>query len=197
MGKRTYNRWTPAEDAMIERGEIPPNRQYASCFIRAERLGFKFSKKGNGLKWSKRLDELVRGGIIPTGRSMKECVDRARVLGFDFMKVFFEASPEQSIVIARHTDGMLASEALSVALENNWSTKAYKVKTLTDAELGAYKRGRRLFLKHARSDMSLQDIADAEGMTRQNVHRLIERFKIHYFDENCFDAVVKGAVDED
>ena len=197
MGKRTYNRWTPAEDDMIRRGEIPPNRQYASCFIRAERLGFKFSKKGDGLKWSKRLDDLVRGGIIPNGRSMKECVDRARVLGFDFMKAFFSAPPEQEIVIAGKPRGMLASEALAVALDNNWSTKAYKVKTLTDAELGAYKRGRRLFLKHARSDMSLQDIADSEGMTRQNVHRLIERFKIHYFDENCFDTVVKESVDEE
>ena len=141
------------------------------------------------------MDQILRGGIIPTGRSMKECVDRARVLGFDFMKVFFEAPPEQAIVVHGTPEGMTATDALSVALENNWSTKAYKVKTMTDKEKGAYERGRRLFLMHAKSDMSLQDIADQEKMSRQNVHRLIERFKIYYFDEHCFDQVVKDSLD--
>lgn len=192
--KRTYNRWTPEEDAMIARGEIPPTHpHYAACLLRAKKLGFTFAKKReSGIKWTKRMDDLLRTGIIPTGRSMKECTERASALGFDFVKTFFEAPVADSIRITGRTPkGMSRVDAVSAAIENNVSTKAFKVKPLTAPARSAYERGKRLFMMHATSDMSINDIADKEHMTRQNAHRLIERFKVHYFDENCFDEAVE------
>ena len=70
------------------------------------------------------------------------------------------------------------------------STRKFKVRKMSPSARKAYERGRELFLMHAKSSMSIQEIAQKEHVSRQNIHRLINRFKVYYFDEYCFDKVV-------
>lgn len=182
--KRVYNRWTPEEDEMIRQGKIPPaHPSHANCLARARKLGFKFVKKRQVGRWSKQQDDLVRQGIIPPSKSFNMAVERAEFLGVDFLGKFYENGNVGDL------KGLSKDDMMLVMSEKNSSMKKYKVKMTESARLAA-ERGKRLFLLHAKSDMSIEDIAAQEHCTKQNVHRLIDTFKVHYFNANCFEVVV-------
>ena len=189
--KRVYNKWTPEEDEMIRQGIIPPNHpSHANCLTRARKLGFKFIKKRQAVRWSEQQDNMIRNGIIPPNKGLQMSIERAAFLGFDFMEKFYENGNVDSV------KGLSKEDMMLVMSEKNNSIKRYKVR-MTDAAKEAAERGRKYFLMHAKSDMSIKDIAAKEHCTKQNVHRLIDTFKIHFFNEHCYDKVVEETDETD
>lgn len=187
--KRVYNRWTPEEDAMIREGIIPPRHpSHANCLLRARKLGFKFAKKKGGPRKSDRRDELLRKGVIPEGTDMAWAVERSRELGFSFVERVYSGGDVSEV------KGMSATDRQVVSLGRGDSVRRYKTRE-SAATRKAAERGRRFFLMHACSSMSINDIAKTENCTRQNVHRLIDTFKIHYFNEHCYDEVARTGED--
>jgi hypothetical protein len=190
--KRVYNKWTPEEDEMIRRGEIPPNHpSYANCLLRARKLGFKFVKARNKHegRWSEQQDNMVRNGIVPPDKGLDRAIQRGIELGVDFLKLFYEKMDTNGL------DGLSKDDRMLIMAANDASLKEFKVKN-TAAIHQAAERGKKFFLMHAKSLLSIQDIANKENCTRQNVHRLIDAFKIQYFNEHCFDQAVKDCEDE-
>ena len=186
--KRVYRKWTPEEDEMIKRGEIPPTHpSYANCLTRARKLGFKFVKKRQEGRWSEIQDNMVRCGVIPPGKGLDRAVQRGKELGFDFMQRFYEHVDEAGL---EGLKGLKKDDRMLIMAANDASLKEFKVKN-TAAIHQAAERGKKFFLMHAKSLLSIQDIANKENCTRQNVHRLIDAFKIQYFNEHCFDQAVK------
>ena len=191
MNKRIYSKWTPEEDDMIRQGIIPSTHpHYAACLLRARRLGFTFVKKKVAHKWSSKQDTLVRAGIIPPGRNFAECTERGKALGIDFTEKFYSLELPQTIIDGHTPKGMGKDSVITALNELNMSTRKFKVRKMSPSARKAYERGRELFLMHAKSSMSIQEIAQKEHVSRQNIHRLINRFKVYYFDEYCFDKVV-------
>lgn len=188
--KRVYKKWTPEEDEMIRNGEIPPNHaSYANCLQRARKLGFKFVKKRQEGRWSELQDNMIRNGIVPPDKGLERAINRGNELGVDFMKLFYEKMDTNGL------KGMTKEDRMLVMAANDTSLKEFKVKNSVSAHRAA-QRGKKFFLMHAKSLQSIQDIANKEHCSRQNVHRLIDAFKIQYFNEHCFDQAVKEAEDE-
>ncbi|WP_405325630.1 hypothetical protein [Fibrobacter sp.] len=189
--KRVYNKWTPEEDDMIRRGEIPPNHpSYANCLTRARKLGFKFVKKRQeGGRWSELQDNMVRKGVVPPEKGLERAIQRGNELGVDFLKLFYEKMDTNGL------QGLTKDERMLIMAANENSLKEFKVKDSASIHRAA-QRGKKFFLMHAKSLLSIQDIANKENCSRQNVHRLIDAYKIQYFNEHCFDQAVKEAEDE-
>lgn len=183
--KRIYNKWLPEEDAMLREGIIPPrHNSYANCLLRARKLGFKFVQKRKEFRHSSKRDGMITNGVIPPETGIKYAMERAGEMGVDFINKFYEETPVEDV------KGLSASDKVLIIAEKNQSTRKYKVKDTAAMRLAA-ERGRKFFLMHARSDMSIREIASIAGCTKQNVHRLIDAFKIYYFNTHCYDDVVK------
>jgi hypothetical protein len=183
--KRVCNKWTPEEDEMIRRGEIPPkHNSYANCLTRAKKLGFKFVKKRQEGRWSELQDNMIRNGIVPPEKGLERAIQRGNELGIDFLTLFYEKLDANGLKGVNKEDRMLILSA------NDVSLKEFKIKHSVASHKAA-ERGKKYFLMHAKSLMSINDIAKKENCTRQNVHRLIDAFKIQYFNEHCFDQAVK------
>jgi len=86
--------------------------------------------------------------------------------------------------------GVNKEDRMLILSANDVSLKEFKIKHSVASHRAA-ERGKKYFLMHAKSLMSINDIAKKENCTRQNVHRLIDAFKIQYFNEHCFDQAVK------
>lgn len=182
--KRVYNKWLPEEDAMLREGIIPPrHNSYANCLLRARKLGFKFVKKREEFRHSERRDGMISNGVIPPDTGIKYAMERAGEMGVDFIKKFYDETPVEDV------KGLSASDKVLISNEKNQSTKKFKVKDTVAMKMAA-ERGRKFFLMHARSSMSIREIAEVAGCTKQNVHRLIDAFKVYYFNEHCFDDVI-------
>ena len=71
------------------------------------------------------------------------------------------------------------------------STAVFKTK-YSKKSLDAVKKGEKLFKEFVNSTDSLETVAKRYGMSKQNAHRLIQAFKIHFFDTNyvkqCLDS---------
>ena len=185
--KRVYNKWLPEEDDMLREGIIPPrHNNYANCLVRARKLGFKFVAKRKEFNNSSKRDGMISNGVIPPDTGIRYAVERAGEMGVDFISKFYEENPVEDV------KGIRAADKVLISAEKNQSTRKYKVKD-TPAVRKAAERGKKFFLMHARTDMSIGDIAATAGCSKQNVHRLIDSFKIHYFNEHCYDDVVREA----
>jgi len=186
--KRVYRKWTPEEDEMIKRGEIPPNHpSYANCLTRARKLGFKFVKKRQEGRWSEIQDNMVRNGIVPPEKGLDRAIQRGKELGIDFMEKFYQNIDQNGLDSIK---GLKKDDRMLIMAANDASLKEFKIKNTTNIHQAA-ERGKKFFLMHAKSLLSIQDIANKENCTRQNVHRLIDAFKIQYFNEHCFEQAVK------
>ena len=191
--KRVYRKWTPEEDEMIKRGEIPPNHpSYANCLTRARKLGFKFVKKRQEGRWSEIQDNMVRNGIVPPEKGLDRAIQRGKELGIDFMEKFYQNIDQNGLDSIK---GLKKDDRMLIMAANDASLKEFKIKNTVNIHQAA-ERGKKFFLMHAKSLLSIQDIANKENCTRQNVHRLIDAFKIQYFNTHCFDQAVKECEDE-
>lgn len=175
---------------MIREGIVPPNHpSHANCLLRARKLGFKFVKKKEPHRKSDKRDALLRKGIIPQGTDMAWAIARSNELGFSFLDRVYADNDVSDV------SGIKKSDKLLVMTEKGNSTRKMKTK-VSDLARKAAERGKRFFLMHACSAMTIGDIARAEGCTKQNVHRLMDTFKIHYFNEHCYDEVVRNGQSE-
>lgn len=190
--KRTYNKWTKEDEHLLRNGKVPESHpSMANCRAHAAKLGFKFVPTVSG-RWSKAQIKMLDNGVIPLNKNLEQCIEQGKKVGVNFLENFFA---RQSVDLSA-MKGLKKDEKMFILRENNQSLKPFKVKEHKGTEKAA-KRGKKFFLMHAKSNMSIQDIAETEHCTRQNVHRLIDTFKIHYFNQHCFDAVVNEIVDNE
>jgi hypothetical protein len=188
--KRIYRKWTPEEDEMIRNGEIPATHpSYANCLTRARKLGFKFVKKRAEDRWSEQQDNMIRNGVLPPEKSLQRAIKRGNEIGIDFLTLFYEKKDTNGL------QGLSKEDRMLIMVANEDSLKEFKIKRSVSANRAA-ERGKKYFLMHAKSLLSIQDIAKKENCSRQNVHRLIDAFKIQYFNTHCFEQAVKEAEDE-
>ena len=64
------------------------------------------------------------------------------------------------------------------------STTVFKSKH-SKKSLDAVRKGELLYKEFIVSNDSLETVAKRHGMSKQNAHRLIQAFKVHYFDTHC------------
>ena len=186
---RTYNEWTQEDIDKLKRGIIPENHpHHAACHIKAKQLGFTFHKaKIVDEKWSPKQIEQLRAGILPKGKSWNEAVKVANFHQIDFVNIY-KAKPLTADEVKMVNNGVVPphrekADVIKFAA-SELSTAVFQSKC-SKKSLEAVAKGEKLFKEFMVSSDSLETVAKRHGMTKQNAHRLIVAFKVHYFDSNC------------
>ena len=86
--KRTLKPWTPDEDALVRKGEVPPGRTYNQAATYAYRKGIPWKKLRHESVtakrwWSKPDKEALRKGLLPEGRTLDACRQAKRLFNID------------------------------------------------------------------------------------------------------------------
>jgi len=186
---RTYNEWTEEDIDKLKRGIIPENHpHHAACHIKAKQLGFTFHKaKIVDEKWTQKQIDQLRSGILPKGKSWNEAVKVAAFHNIDFENIY-KAKPLTADEVKLVNNGVIPphrekADVIKFAA-SELSTSVFKTK-YSKKSLEAVKKGEKLYKEFIKSTDSLETVAKRYGMTKQNAHRLIQAFKVYYFDTNC------------
>lgn len=192
---RTYNEWTQEDIDKLKRGIIPENHpHHAACHIKAKQLGFTFHKaKVVDEKWSQKQIDQLRAGILPKGKSWNEAVKVANFHQIDFVNLY-KAKPLSPEEVKMVNNGQVPphrekADVIKFAA-SELSTTVFKSKH-SKKSLDAVKKGEILYKEFVASTDSLETVAKRHGMSKQNAHRLIQSFKVHYFDTHCVKECIR------
>lgn len=189
---RVYKKWTPEEIEMIKQGIIPENHNnHGACILKARSLGFKFKKAKRILpkNWSQADVDLLKAGIVPKGKTFKACMSVAESMNLDF-KVLFNQTPWSKSELKSLKAGQIPqyrdySTACKLA-----SSLGINTATLKEAKSNpdTIATGKQLYMEYSSTDATVATLAAKYKTSRQNIHRMINSFKIAFFN----DQVKKG-----
>lgn len=192
---RVYKNWTKTDIDDLVKGKIPESHpHHAACHLKAKSLGFTFHKaKIIGENWTPEQIDSLRQGVVPEGKSWNEAVKVAKVNKIDFVKNFnsrdFDDN-EIKLIKDGHIPPHRDREAVIKFAATKLNINVFKTKR-SKKSLEAVRKGEMLFKEFAASPDSLDTVAKKHGMSKQNAHRLIQNFKVYYFDTHFVKECVK------